>query len=114
MRSGVKARWHAPVIEVDESDPFGDEGAEAPVPIDLDGEQAVLNQRLVELLEAESRLFDQGVTCEVRGAPGVSCAVCPLSEATALSPLSALCRLGAEQERVLTAIAVGRIGLGRE
>lgn len=113
MRSGVKARWHAPIVEVDESDPFAD-GEEAPVPIDLDGAQASLNRRLIELLEQESRLFDQGVTCDVRGMPGVSCAVCPLSEADGLSPLSSLCRVGVEQERVLTAIAVGRIGLGRE
>lgn len=113
MSAGVKARWHAPVFEVDQSDPFGDDDEQA-VPLDLDGKQALLNRRLVELLEEESHLFDIGVTCDVRGLPGVSCAVCPISQGNGLGPAAALCRVGAEQERVVTAIAVGRVGIERE
>jgi hypothetical protein len=113
----VSARtdWH--VAELDLDDPLGDEPdpfavpvEEIGEPIDLRDKWQRLNIRFTELLEQERRLFDRGVTCPVRDRSDTSCLGCPLSQASNTDHrLSPLCRVGREQERVTTALAIERL-----
>lgn len=76
-------------------------------PIDLDGPEAKLNARLVSLVRRENHLDERGITCAVKDRADTSCHACPMSQHEATdSDLGMLCRLGREQEQVVTTIAV--------
>lgn len=83
-------------------------------PLDLSSSKAELDERLVTLVRREAELFDCGITCPLKDKPDASCAVCPVSRANEHSGSveslrrSQLCRIGAEQERVLMLSAVKR------
>lgn len=110
MGSSVQAVWHTPVVDLPglEDDPFA-EGAPANiedvgVAICLDGDEAELSEELVRLVERESRLFEQGVECAIKDRSDTSCYACPLFEVD--PAITRLCRLGRDQERVTTQLAV--------
>lgn len=95
-------------------DPF-DEAEELGNPIDLQDREAVLNARLVVTLKWEGNLYESGVTCPIKERSDTSCSACPVSEAAKReSPRSALCRLGREQEQIVTELAVLRLRRGGE
>jgi hypothetical protein len=107
--SGVKANWHVQRIEGldDEPDPFSAPIEEIGERIDLRDPKAALEVRLRELLGREANLFGGGLTCPIKDRPDSTCHACPVSKAHDTSvALSALCRIGREQETVLTELAV--------
>ena len=103
----VRANWFvAPVIS-DEPDPFAAPLEEVGERVDLTDPAAALQLRIVELLRREGNLENAGVTCALKARPDTICHCCSLSMAhDAESPLGVLCRIGREQEQVLTEHAV--------
>lgn len=105
---GTQANWFVAAVESasDESDPWRAPIEEVGARIDLRDPQATLQLRLQELVHREVNLFNAQVTCPIKDRADTSCHACPVSEAGTESALSALCRLGREQESVLTEMAV--------
>lgn len=90
-----------------EPDPFVAPVEEVGASIDLREPGAALNLRLRELLYREARLYERSITCAIKDSAESTCHACPMSEAHNVSTsLGALCRLGREQEVVLTELAV--------
>jgi len=107
----ARANWFVEQIEQldDADDPFSMPVEEVGKRIDLREPQARLHLRLQELLNREGRLFDAGVTCEIKDRADATCHACPVSKAhDSADPLGVLCRLGREQERTCTELAVLR------
>jgi hypothetical protein len=102
---GVKARWFNEIPAIAQDDPFRPDVEEIGMPIDLRDPPA-LTRRLVELVEIEAALHTRGVTCEVRDRPDTACCACPLARSSPDDPLWPLCRVGQEQERVCTELAI--------
>lgn len=104
----AKANWHvAPTIPDDEPDPFAMPIEEVGQRIKLTDPQGALTLRLVELVRREGRLYNAQITCAIKGDQHSCCHACPVSKAhVPADRLSALCKLGREQERVLTELAV--------
>lgn len=107
----VKANWFMGNLssEDDDSDPF-ESIPEAVVEdvgqlIDL-RDDATLNQALFALVGQEKVLYDRGVRCEIRDDAQTACSACPLRGLT--PDLKPLCIVGADQERVLTELAISR------
>lgn len=103
----TRANWHLDALRVDESDPF--------VAVQEVGELVVIRDDRAELVAAiemtlrrEQRLDAAGVTCPIKGAPGVCCSACPIARTDNMDPVTALCALGREQESLLTRDAVAR------
>jgi len=109
---GVTANWFLGDLDVaEESDPLGPSQArieDIGTPIDLEGDHARLNERLVNLLEQEARLFDSGVTCVVKDNHSGHCSACPIRHRDELDQMTALCNIGVEQERVTTLSVIAR------
>lgn len=106
----IKARWSETdvVVPVDD-DPFQARVEQIGLPIVLTAPFAQLNERLIELVQIEGRLFNRGVRCAVKDRDDTSCNACPLSaHESKTDPLGELCRCGREQELVATQMAVGR------
>lgn len=104
----VKARWHQGVVvrEDPDDDPLATRVEQVGLPITLHEDHAALNERMVELVQVESRLYNVGVTCSIRDRQDTSCNACPISAHEEETELAALCRCGREQERVATEMAV--------
>lgn len=105
----TRANWFLGVAPeaTDEPDPFAMPIEEIGERIDLRDPSSLLQLRLEELLRREHNLFDTGVTCAIKDRAGTTCHACPVSRAgDPDSALSALCRIGREQETVLTEMAV--------
>lgn len=77
-------------------------------PISLDTPVAQLNTDLAALDRREARLFDAGITCELKRDPYMSCLACPVSKAQDDSDVKCgLCRIGVTQE-VTTAMLLAK------
>jgi len=75
-------------------------------PIDLSGEQATLQQELLEHMNAEADLFDLGVSCGIRDRADTCCHACPISQHEGAGLAADLCRNGRAIELVVTRLAV--------
>jgi len=73
-----------------------------------------LLQREVVLGEREQRMHADGVRCEIKWNPGVTCSTCPVHEVGRETPLSFLCRLGREQERIHSMVVTKQMTLKGE
>lgn len=105
----ARANWFVdPVAGLDdEPDPFSVPVQEVGERIDLRDPHSLLKLRLEELLAREARLFNRSVTCPIKDRPDATCHACPVSHANDPEhDLSTLCRVGREQETVLTELAV--------
>lgn len=114
----VQANWFTDSgLDLLDEDPFADD---APVDvravgvvIDLRSTES-LNLRLVELLQSEGHLFQSGISCPVKQAgggearPDVSCSACPIRHHNSDDPMTALCDVGVEQERISTMLVIHR------
>lgn len=108
----TRANWHtADLADIDEEvDPFSVPIEEVGQVIDLRGQTGRLEARLATLLDQETNLLNCGIQCEIKDRENTCCHACPISKAgLSDDPLSALCRLGREQERVVTDLAVYRL-----
>lgn len=116
----VKAQWHTAgaVVPTRLADPFADDEPvrvmDVGIPVDIDSNRATLDAQLAGLIEQESTLFNAGVTCAVKDNVHTSCFACPLFAGATTADRAPLCRLGREQERVLTHLAVHKSGLRRQ
>jgi hypothetical protein len=105
----ARANWFtAEEIELgDEPDPFAVPIEEVGQRIDLRDPHAALQIRLTELLHREAALFNADVTCTIKDRPDTTCHACPVSKAhDPKQALCVLCKIGREQEIVLTELAV--------
>lgn len=116
---GVKASWHTADVMIDDADPFADdtpldEAVHVPtvgLPIDVNADRASLDARLADTLRMEGRLSDQGVTCEIKWSPEATCFACPIYQGDDGEHAHArLCRLGREQDTLLTLLAIRKHG----
>jgi hypothetical protein len=105
VAGGVRANWFVEIAA--EGDPLSAAVEEVGVPLDLDDEEP-LQQELVALGAQEHFLYDLGVECAVKDQPDTTCHACPLQCADGGQPISPLCKVGLEQERVTTQLAVMR------
>lgn len=108
----VQANWNHDVLDLPElDDPFDAVEIErVGMPIDLTGGVPKLAEELEALVAKEGRLFNNGVTCEIKDHSDSCCSACPVSKLGKDDPLAALCRLGARQEEVLTGLVAARHG----
>jgi hypothetical protein len=90
-----------------ESDPFAVAVEEVGERIDLLDPRAKLELRVRELLYREGNLWQVGVTCPIKDRGETSCHACPVSLAhDRTQALGTLCRIGREQETVVTELTV--------
>jgi hypothetical protein len=104
----VRADWHedAETVTSPEVDPFALPSSTpmmTTLPIDTDSQQ--LFDRLRTLIRHESGLFNKGVTCAVKDLPETCCSACPLNHSDGQGDSAFLCRVGVEQEHVITLLA---------
>jgi hypothetical protein len=106
----ARANWFMEALDGldDQPDPFSQPIEEVGQRIDLRDPQAALEIRLTELLRREGNLEHAGITCPVKARSDTTCHACPISQAGTDTALSVLCRIGREQESVLTELAVLR------
>lgn len=108
----TRANWFTGEGELSlhgDPDPFQVPVEEVGEAVDLRDPAAKLELRLRELLHREARLFEREITCAIKDDPLTTCHACPVSKAHDPSePLSTLCKIGREQEVVLTELAVLR------
>jgi hypothetical protein len=103
----VKANWFDATSVEDSDDPLGP-------PIEIVGQlvevgdEGKLEARLTALMGTEGRLWEANITCAIRDRTDTCCSACPVRHTDPLESLSELCRVGVEQERVVTAMAVQR------
>jgi hypothetical protein len=106
----AKAQWFVEAVvplDDDQANPFNMPIEEVGERIDLREPGAILELRYAELLNREANLSDAGLTCPIKDRPDSTCHACPVSQAHDPEVrLSALCRIGREQESTLTEMAV--------
>lgn len=107
----TRANWHVDLVSPSTADPFSEqETLDVEVHgrvIELDDE-AKLNERVIALVNKEGRLYARGIRCAIRDENDSCCSACGVRCTDSQDPLKSLCDLGAEQERVLTQLAVQR------
>jgi hypothetical protein len=116
----VQANWFTDSgLDLCDEDPFADESIEevdvrvVGTVLDLRDPHS-LSQRLVELLTREGALWNAGVRCAVKMTPDgdargdVSCSACPIKHRSPDDPMTALCDVGVEQERLATMLVIHR------
>lgn len=103
----TRANWFLDIdlSAADEDDP--------PVSIEEIGEPfdlrdpASLQALLTRLLHDEQDLYNEGVRCALKQEhEDVVCAVCPVRHTASDDPMTALCKIGVEEERVATELRV--------
>lgn len=105
----ARANWFVEAVAGldDEPDPFSQPIEEVGERIDLRDPKAGLQLRLTELISREASLFKHEITCAIKDRTDSTCHACPVSQAAnPESDLMMLCRIGREQEMVLTELAV--------
>jgi hypothetical protein len=106
---GAKANWFVDAVAGldDQPDPFAAPIEEVGERIDLLDPKATLSLRLTELLGREASLDRHGIVCPIKDRADSTCHACPVSKASdPTADLSTLCRVGREQETVMTELAV--------
>lgn len=102
----TRANWHLRDLQLPtEDDPFEDFEASADV-IDLTAPREELEAHLSELVRREGVLFNSGITCAIKDRPDTTCHACPLFTTDPNEARFGLCKVGREQERTCTALAV--------
>lgn len=108
----IGAKWHLDGASFETAqrsgyDPLTDASYAPPIPpISLDTPTAELADYAKSLLAQEARLFEEGVTCSIKGGIDVTCLACPIPAMLAPDdPRTQLCRISQEQERVGTVMA---------
>lgn len=116
----VKARWSRVDLTIDDDgDPFADDAPRevhiptVGLPIDVNASEGSLAGRLKNTVRVENDLAQLGAFCELKGMPDTTCFACPLYEGDGDTPQAHLCRLGREQDTLITLLAVRKHGEGR-
>lgn len=105
----ARANWFIDAVAGldDEPNPFAAPIEEVGDRIDLRDPATHLRLRLDELIQREANLFAHARTCPIKDRPDSTCHACPVSHANDPEhAIALLCRIGREQETVLTELAV--------
>lgn len=106
----VQANWFLDALNgVEEPDPLGPAQTrieDIGQPIDLSSGEAELNQRLIATIGREAELYDTGIVCPIKDVPQSCCSACAVRRTDELDPMTPLCHVGVEQERLTTAIVI--------
>lgn len=100
--AGVKANWHLADLMPDDSDPM--DVRTVGKPIELDADVARLRMELRGSLSIENRLYNQGISCELKLQDGWSCRTCPHRTEDVEDPLSRICRMSMRQLEIVDEI----------
>lgn len=103
----TRTNWHLADLDVDEGDPFlivENIGTQLDLTADLDR----IHAQLAETLQQETALDAAGMKCAIKENPQACCSACPVRHLGHDDPMSALCSIGVEQERLLTRVAMAR------
>lgn len=102
----VQADWFIDLdTEGEDEDPF--DVVQEGLAIEIGDEVARISKALVKTVEKEGGLYKQGITCAIKDREDTSCWACPVYEGhDKSSALGILCRVGREQERLSTRMAV--------
>ncbi len=73
-----------------------------------------LEERLKVLVQREEGVVSKGTTCSLKDRGEMTCSCCPVHEVGQDTPLSFLCRLGREQERITAMIITKNLTLAGE
>ena len=93
----VRSEWRLRELLFGEDDPFDSVILSSGLSVDLTGSEEELFDGIRQTLELESRLFNHGVTCDLKDA-GQDCLTCSEYVADRLEEKRApLCRLGRDQ-----------------
>jgi hypothetical protein len=95
-QSGVRAEWHLADLGTVDEDPFNAVVYSAGIDIDLTAPEEELGAKLVELMRLEERLYNRGLTCDLKWA-GQDCRSCTQATLDPTQDRSNLCRLGKDQ-----------------
>lgn len=105
---GLRADWHegaAPAAPPPGVDPFDMPSSAVVATLSIDTDSQKLFDRLRALVGFEGGLFNKEVTCAIKDRPETCCSVCPVSQSNGDSDKAFLCRIGVEQEQILTLLA---------
>lgn len=96
--TGAKAVWEL-AESIDKADPFAAVVYSTGIEIDLNASEEELFDLVGKLLHREARLFNRGVTCDLKDG-GQDCLHCPEATLDPNNPKAVLCRLGKDQRTV--------------
>jgi hypothetical protein len=72
------------------------------IALSVDSSAQEITDRLSELLRREGRLEEMGISCPLKESGECNCSACPVSQLDhPEEAISALCRVGMEQERAV-------------
>ena len=101
----VRANWFSGAQSpTDEAvDPFADmTGTKSSIALSVDSSIEEITARLATLLRREGRLAEMGISCPLKASGECNCSACPVSQLNhPEEAISALCRVGMEQERAV-------------
>jgi hypothetical protein len=104
---GNQANWHVDVVLDDEAPAPSATVESVGVEIDLLATPQGLNRALERSLRDEGALWEQGVSCNLKGSSDMTCAVCPLR---GTDERRDLCAVGVRQESLLARLVAMRDG----
>jgi hypothetical protein len=96
----IKAEWHLSELELGEGDPFDNVILSTGLTVDLTGSEADIYEGLKRTIDLESRLFNRGITCDLKDA-GQDCLACPKFTGDPGESRMPLCRLGRDQRTLI-------------
>lgn len=95
----VKADWRLADL-LDEDDPFADVILTSGLRVNLAGSEEELSEAISATIKREGVLWEQGIVCPLKDA-GQDCLTCTKATMDPNEELSALCRLGRDQQTIL-------------
>lgn len=96
----LRAQWRLDELLGVADNPFDNVILSSGLKVNLDGSEEQVHDGLRQSLELEGRLFDEGITCELKDG-GQDCLKCPEYVADrSEEPRAPLCRLGRDQRLI--------------
>lgn len=108
----LQADWFTAAVTTDHTDdPFaGSTMSSSPATLSIESSEEELFERIKRLLKREERLWQRGITCPLKDERACKCSACPINKRDdPVAELSALCRIGEEQDRAEMTILAKRV-----
>lgn len=99
--TGIKAEWRLSELDLATDNPFDTVILTSNLRVDLSGDESEIHRGITRTVELESRLFDRGVTCDLKD-DGQDCRTCPAFTADYEERRRPLCQLGRDQHLLLS------------
>lgn len=110
MGTRTRTNWFLDDLDLPDDDPFARVVTDG-TQLDLTDDLETIHARIRETLDREGDLYKRSIVCPIKDDPSASCTVCPVRHADGDDPMTLLCELGLEQERLLTRVACARAGV---